>query len=31
MEVYGKLKSASHLALGLERNGQKVASDYTIR
>lgn len=31
LEVYGKLKSASHLDLGLERNGQKVASDYTIR
>lgn len=27
----GKLKSASHLALGLERGGQKVAQDYTIR
>ena len=31
LEVYGKLKSAGHLDLGLERNGQKVASDYTIR
>jgi general secretion pathway protein C len=31
LEVYSKLKSASHLDLGLERNGQKVASDYTIR
>ena len=31
LEVYGKLKSASHLDLGLERNGQKVAADYTIR
>lgn len=31
LEVYGKLKSASHLDLGLERNGQKVESDYIIR
>jgi general secretion pathway protein C len=31
LEVYGKLKSASHLDLGLERNGQKVASEYAIR
>jgi general secretion pathway protein C len=31
LEVYGKLKSASHLELGLERNGQKVSSEYTIR
>jgi general secretion pathway protein C len=31
LEVYAKLKSASHLSLGLERNGQKVTKDYTIR
>ncbi len=31
LEVYGKLKSASHLALGLERTGKKIAQDYTIR
>jgi len=31
LEVYGKLKSATHLDLGLERNGHKVAADYTIR
>ena len=31
LEIYAKVKSASHLDLGLERNGQKVASDYTIR
>jgi general secretion pathway protein C len=31
LEVYGKLKSASHLDLGLERNGRKVATDYSIR
>jgi general secretion pathway protein C len=30
-EVYGKLRSASHLALGVERNGQKVTMDYGIR
>ncbi len=31
LEVYGKLKSASHLDLGLERNGKKITSGYTIR
>ena len=31
LEVYAKLKSANHLDLGLERNGRKIASDYTIR
>ena len=31
LEVYAKLKSASHLSLGLERNGQKVTKDYSIR
>lgn len=31
LEVYAKLKSASHLAVGLERNGQKISKDYTIR
>ena len=31
LEVYAKLKSASHLSLGLERNGQRITKDYTIR
>jgi general secretion pathway protein C len=31
LEVYAKLKSASHLSMGLERNGQKVTKDYSIR
>ena len=31
LEVYAKLKSASHLSLGLERNGQKITKDYSIR
>ena len=31
LEVYSKLKSASHLSVGLERNGQKVTKDYSIR
>ncbi len=31
LEVYSKLKSASHLSLGLERNGQKVSKDYGVR
>lgn len=31
LEVYAKLKSASHLSVGLERNGQKVTKDYNIR
>jgi general secretion pathway protein C len=29
--VYTKLKSASHLSVGLERNGQKVTKEYNIR
>jgi general secretion pathway protein C len=31
LEVYTKLKSASHLSVGLERNGQKVNKEYNIR
>ena len=31
LEVYTKLKTANHLSVGLERNGQKVTMDYTIR
>jgi general secretion pathway protein C len=31
LEVYAKLKSASHLSLGMERNSQKVTKEYTIR
>jgi general secretion pathway protein C len=31
LEVYTKLKSASHLSVGLERNGQKVTKEYNIR
>jgi general secretion pathway protein C len=31
LEVYAKLKSASHLSLGMETNGKKVTKDYTIR
>ncbi len=31
LEVYAKLKSASHLSVGLERNGSRVTKDYTIR
>ncbi len=31
LEVYSKLKSASHLSVGLERNGQRITKDYTIR
>lgn len=31
LEVYAKLKSASHLSLGLERNSQKLTKDYSIR
>ena len=31
LEVYTKLKSASHLAVGLERNGQKITKEYNIR
>jgi general secretion pathway protein C len=29
--VYGKLRSATHLSVGLERGGGKVALEYTIR
>ena len=31
LEVYTKLKTASHLSVGLERNGQKITKDYNIR
>jgi general secretion pathway protein C len=31
LEVYAKLKSASHLSLGMERNSQKITKEYTIR
>ncbi len=31
LEVYSKLKSARHLSVSLERNGQKVQKEYTIR
>ena len=31
LEVYAKLKSASHLSLGMERNGQKITKEYNIR
>jgi len=31
LEVYTKLKSASHLSVGLERNGQKITKEYSIR
>ena len=31
LEVYTKLRSASHLSVGLERNGQKITMDYNIR
>jgi general secretion pathway protein C len=31
LEVYAKLKSASHLSLGMERNSQKVTKEYNIR
>jgi general secretion pathway protein C len=31
LEVYAKLKSASHLSLGMERNGTKVTKEYNIR
>lgn len=31
LEVYTKLKSASHLSVGLERNGQKINKEYNIR
>jgi general secretion pathway protein C len=31
LEVYSKLKSASHLSVGIERNGQRVTKEYSIR
>jgi general secretion pathway protein C len=31
LTVYTKLKSASHLSVGLERNGQKITKEYNIR
>jgi general secretion pathway protein C len=31
LEVYTKLKTANHLSVGLERNGQKMTEDYNIR
>jgi general secretion pathway protein C len=31
LEVYTKLKTANHLSVGVERNGQKVTMDYNIR
>jgi general secretion pathway protein C len=31
LEVYAKLKSASHLSVGLERNGQRITKEYGIR
>src|SRR5580698_5440174 len=31
LEVYTKLKTANHLPVGLERNGQKITEDYNIR
>jgi general secretion pathway protein C len=31
LEVYAKLKSASHLSVGIERNGQRVTKEYSIR
>jgi general secretion pathway protein C len=31
IEAYTKLRSASHVSLGLERNGQRISNEYTIR
>ncbi|HEY2903566.1 MAG TPA: type II secretion system protein GspC [Polyangia bacterium] len=31
LEVYTKLRSASHLSVGMERNGQKITKEYSIR
>jgi general secretion pathway protein C len=31
LEVYTKLKTANHLSVALERNGQKITKDYNIR
>jgi type II secretion system protein C len=30
-EAYGRLRSASHLSLGLERGGRRVGKEYTLR
>ena len=31
LEVYTKLKTANHLSVAIERNGQKITKDYNIR
>jgi hypothetical protein len=31
MEAYGKLRSANHIALALERNRQRITMEYAIR
>lgn len=31
LEVYAKLKSASHLSIGMDRNGTKLTKEYNIR
>ncbi|HEX3903050.1 MAG TPA: type II secretion system protein GspC [Polyangia bacterium] len=31
LEVYTKLRTANHLSVGLDRNGQKITEDYNIR
>jgi general secretion pathway protein C len=31
LEVYTRLKSASHLSLGIERGGQRITNEYTVR
>jgi len=31
LEIYTKLRSANHLSVALERNGQKITKDYNIR
>ena len=31
LEIYTKLKSANHITVAVERNGQKVTKDYNIR
>jgi general secretion pathway protein C len=31
IEAFGKLRSASHLSLQLERRGQRITNDYVIR
>jgi hypothetical protein len=30
VEAFGKLRSASHLSLRIERDGQRFANDYDI-